>query len=71
MSYFNVRQIAGQLGIAPTTVYAMCKKKLIPHVRVGTGRGAIRISEEGLARYLADAAVRGNSPAAPRRRRRN
>jgi excisionase family DNA binding protein len=64
--YFNVQQVAEQLAVAPTTVYALCQQKLIPHVRVGTGRGAIRISEEGLAQYLAGASVQPAVPAAPK-----
>jgi excisionase family DNA binding protein len=65
MRHFTVREVAEQLGIAPTTVYAMCQRKLIPHVRLGTGRGAIRISEEALAEYLDGATVRQEGPLAP------
>ena len=57
MRWLNVQEIAEQLGVAPGTIYELCQKKMIPHVRVGTGRGTIRISDEGLANYLAGAAV--------------
>jgi excisionase family DNA binding protein len=65
MKYLNVQEVADRLGVAPTTIYALCQKKVIPHVRVGTGRGAIRISEDGLARYLAGAAVQQDDVGQP------
>jgi len=53
----SVRQVADELGVAPTTVYAMCHRKQILHTRVGSGRGTIRIPEEALAAYLASVTV--------------
>src|SRR5262245_35089035 len=68
LRHFSVGEVAEQLGIAPTTVYALCQRKLIPHVRIGTGRtgrGAIRISEEALAQYLAGVTVQASEPVGP------
>lgn len=53
----SVREVADELGVAPTTVYAMCHQKLILHTRVGSGRGTIRIPEESLAAYLSSVTV--------------
>src|SRR5262249_49137324 len=44
--WLSVREVAGRLGVAATTVYALCQRKRIEHIRVGAAKGAIRISEE-------------------------
>jgi hypothetical protein len=64
---FKVAAIAEHLDIAPATVYLLCAQKRLGHVRIGAGRGTIRISEQHLADYLADAAVRTRKPAPPPR----
>jgi excisionase family DNA binding protein len=53
----TVKQVAERLGVSPDTVYALCQAKKLRHVRVGLGRGHIRVSEEAFADYLAGAAV--------------
>jgi len=53
----NVREVAEKLGVAPTTVYGLCRQKRILHTRVGSGRGTIRIPEESLSEYLANVTV--------------
>lgn len=55
--WLNVREVAGHLGVAVTTVYAICEARRIAHVRIGTGRGSIRISQAALQDYLANAEV--------------
>ncbi len=49
----TVKQAAERLGVSAATVYQLCAAKLLPHSRVGLGRGVIRISEADLAGYLA------------------
>jgi excisionase family DNA binding protein len=49
----TVKQAAEKLVVSPATVYQLCTAKLLPHSRVGLGRGVIRISEADLAAYLA------------------
>ncbi len=49
----TVKQAAERLGVSPSTVYHLCAAKLLPHSRVGLGRGVIRIAEADLERYLA------------------
>lgn len=48
----DVQEVATRLGVAPTTVYALCRRKQLMHTRIGSGRGTIRIPEEALATYL-------------------
>jgi excisionase family DNA binding protein len=58
----TVKQAALRLGISPATVYQLCAAKLLPHSRVGRGRGVIRIAEADLDRYLAGRRVEGDRP---------
>lgn len=53
----TVKECAEILRVSPATVYQLCARRKLPHVRVGAGRGTIRIREEDLAAYLAAAAV--------------
>jgi excisionase family DNA binding protein len=48
-----VKQAAERLGVSAATVYQLCAAKLLPHSRVGLGRGVIRITEADIDRYLA------------------
>jgi excisionase family DNA binding protein len=41
--YLNVREYAEAFGVSIATVYAMCAQGKLRHVRLGTGRGTIRI----------------------------
>jgi excisionase family DNA binding protein len=63
--WLTVREVATHLGLAATSVYAMCEARQIAHIRVGTGRGSIRISAEALEAYLAAVTV---APEPTRRR---
>jgi excisionase family DNA binding protein len=48
----RVKEAAGRLEVSQSTVYELCARGLLPHVRVGAGRGAIRINEDDLRAYL-------------------
>ena len=48
----TVSQVAERLNVSQSIVYSLVDKGLIVCHRIGLGRGAIRISEEDLARYL-------------------
>lgn len=41
--YLSVREYAAFFGVSIATVYGMCTQGLLPHVRLGVGRGTIRI----------------------------
>jgi len=45
----SVRQVAGQLGICTATVYALCAKGVLPHVRV---LNAIRVAPGDLEAFV-------------------
>jgi excisionase family DNA binding protein len=49
----TVKQAAEKLQCSNATVYLLCSAKLLPHSRVGLGRGVIRIAEADIDRYLA------------------
>jgi excisionase family DNA binding protein len=43
--------------LSPATVYQMCARGKLAHIRVGVGRGAIRIRQEDLDAFIAEAAA--------------
>jgi excisionase family DNA binding protein len=65
----TVKQVAAELAVSPTTVYALVASGRLRCYRVGMGRGAIRISADHLKDYLAGAEpVKKAAPAPPPRR---
>lgn len=49
---FTVNEVAEQLRVSRSVVYALIDAgKLVSH-RIGLGRGTIRVAEEDLAAYL-------------------
>ncbi len=44
--YMSVREYAARHMVCAATVYAMCAQGTLPHVRLGVGRGTIRIPVE-------------------------
>lgn len=51
----KVRDAAARLEVSPATVYSLIASGKLRHYRIGNGRGAIRISEDHLAVFLASA----------------
>lgn len=51
--YLSPKQVATRWSVAKSTVYALIASGMLPHVRVGLGRGTIRIREEDADAYLA------------------
>ena len=45
MRYLTVKELAARLNVSRSVVYACIAAGHLPHVRVGVGRGTIRISE--------------------------
>lgn len=67
----TVKQAAERLRVSPSLVYSLIAARELAHVRVGFGRGLIRISDESICEYEQRRAVSatGQAPApAPRRR---
>lgn len=66
MQTFTVGEVANILQVSPATVYALCALKKIPHLRIGAGRGTIRIRHADLEEYLAKAKVESETNTAPK-----
>jgi excisionase family DNA binding protein len=54
----KVKDVAEQLGVAQGTVYQLCASGKIVHLRIGRGRGAIRIEPAAVADYVEAVRVR-------------
>lgn len=48
----TVKEIAIRLKVSPGCVYALCACGRIPHLRLGIGRGAIRVVEADLQEFV-------------------
>ena len=57
----KVPEVAKRLDVSVSMIYSLCAGGRMPHVRVGLGRGTIRISEEDLTAFLE--ACRADRPA--------
>ena len=55
--WFSVKEVADILGLAATTIYSLCEQRKIEHLRVGVGRGAIRISHDALDAFISESMV--------------
>jgi excisionase family DNA binding protein len=65
----TVRQAAERLQVAPATIYGLCGRQKLAHLRIGAGRGTIRIPEESLDAFVSGVTVRAeDSPAPPQPR---
>lgn len=61
----NAKEAAEQLEINARTVYHLCAAGLLGHMRIGVGRGAIRIDQADVDKFREDArakAVRTTKP---------
>lgn len=55
--WLTVKQAAERLQVSLGTIYHACADCRLPHVRLGRGRGTIRIREEDLGNFLQACAV--------------
>lgn len=44
----KVKEAAERLSVSEGTIYGLCRDRRLRHVRVGRGRGTIRIPEDAL-----------------------
>ena len=58
----KVPAVARHLQCSPALVYALCSEGRLPHIRLGLGRGTIRIAEEDLAEFLRECRSLGRLP---------
>jgi len=66
----TVKETATKLRVSGSTVFTLCSRRLLGHVRIGVGRGAIRIRQSDIDAYLASRSVgperaAGEKPAPP------
>ena len=54
----TVKRAAELLTVSPSLVYALVAAGRLPAVRMGTGRGTIRLEEDDVRRYLEATRVR-------------
>jgi excisionase family DNA binding protein len=62
MALLTIKEAAERLSVRPSTVYALCARRKLPHVRVGLARGTIRIDESDLAAFVESCKVAGQLP---------
>src|SRR4051794_2901927 len=65
VALLTIKQAAERLNVSEATVYDLCAKRKLPHVRIGTGRGTIRIDEQALEEFIKAATVPPAEPTAP------
>jgi excisionase family DNA binding protein len=55
----KISEVAQRLRCSIALAYALCAEGKLPHVRLGLGRGTIRVLERDLELYLEGARVEG------------
>jgi excisionase family DNA binding protein len=50
--WLTVKDVANRLAVSKASIYQLVQRNHLEHVRIGTGRGTIRIKEESLDAYL-------------------
>jgi excisionase family DNA binding protein len=61
MKLLTVRESAERLGCSEALVYLLCSERRLPHVRLGTGRGTIRIAEDDISEFLKSCRIDAHS----------
>ena len=65
MRYLMVKEAAVRVGVSEATVYNLCRAKKLRHLRLGTGRGTIRIPEDALEALILGVTVPSSEGPAP------
>jgi excisionase family DNA binding protein len=52
MKLLRVHETAERLEMSQSEIYRLCAERRLPHVRIGCGRGAIRIRESDLEEFI-------------------
>ncbi len=67
MSLLTVREVAERLRCSLALVYSLCEKGKLAHVRLGLGRGTIRIASSDIDAFIVSCTInsggRGKPPA--------
>ena len=54
---FTIIEVAKHLKCSPALIYALCKEGRLPHLRLGLGRGTIRVQAEDLETFKRECRV--------------
>ncbi len=65
--FLRIKEVAERLGVCQATAYQLCARRKLAHVRVGTGRGTIRVKEQDLDEFIERETVRPEAAAGPSR----
>ena len=57
MTVLTVKEAAELLKVSPGCVYQLIAERRIPHLRIGVGRGCIRIRRQDLEQFLENCGV--------------
>ena len=60
---YTVQQVAERLNTSLSLIYALCAQGRLDHLRIGLGRGTIRISDDALQEFLS---MQSRSPTRPK-----
>lgn len=63
--FYTVKKAADRLCVSASTIYALIAARHLEHVRVGLGRGVIRIPEEAIVAFEKRHAVAVTDPSVP------
>lgn len=66
MALLSVREAAARMRVSASTVYNLCQQRVLPHRRIGVGRGTLRIAEEDLVTFLEAKKVAGGQGLPPK-----
>ena len=64
----KVPEVAKRVDVSVSMIYGLCASGRMPHVRVGLGRGTIRISEADLTAFLESCRADRPAPSASLKR---
>lgn len=62
----TIKQAAERLQCSHALVYQLCASRRLAHLRLGIGRGTIRIREEDLLAFISGALVQPHEHAVPK-----
>src|SRR5262249_18440634 len=62
---YTVREVAELLSISAQAVYQLCTKKKLRHLRLGIGRGTLRIPASALDEFISQSTVRVSEATPP------
>jgi excisionase family DNA binding protein len=62
---YTVTEAAERLSISGQSVYQLCSRKKLRHLRLGVGRGCVRIPASALDEFIKGATVQPEEPTAP------